>query len=102
MKSLNNDQYLVPEEEFFERINSLMGGTDILNISFFETPDKISSVKSKNMTLIGDNSGHFISNTSSKIRLDKIVTLNGLPGPAFTIYENFMNACLACEDLGQF
>ncbi len=102
MTSEIKDQYLVPEEDFFERINFLLNKKDIVNLTYFEKQGKISSIKSKNMSLSGNNSGHFLSDSNNKVRLDKIVTLNGVPGPAYSIYESYMNACLTCEDLGQF
>ena len=37
-----------------------------------------------------------------KIRLDKVITLFGQPGPAYGLYDSYANACLTCEDLDQF
>lgn len=32
------------------------------------------------------------------VRLDKVITFYGRPGPAYDAYERFANACLACND----
>jgi hypothetical protein len=36
------------------------------------------------------------------VRADKIIALMGRPGPAYDEYDRYANACLTCEDLGQF
>jgi hypothetical protein len=37
---------------------------------------------------------HFDSDTS--VRLDRIITLFGRPGPGFEAYDSFANQCLSC------
>jgi hypothetical protein len=32
-----------------------------------------------------------------QVRLDRIITINGKPGPAFDEYDNYANACLSCQ-----
>lgn len=36
------------------------------------------------------------------VRVDKIITLMGRPGPAYEEYDRYANVCLTCEDLNQF
>jgi hypothetical protein len=31
------------------------------------------------------------------VRLDRIITINGKPGPAFDEYDNYANGCLSCK-----
>lgn len=41
--------------------------------------------------------GLFIElNTGEDIRIDRIITLFGKPGPAFDEYDAYSNACLSC------
>ena len=35
-------------------------------------------------------------NPDHQIRLDRVITIFGKPGPAFDEYDNFANQCLAC------
>ena len=37
-----------------------------------------------------------VLNSGNSIRLDRIITLYGIPGPAFDTYDGFANACLDC------
>jgi len=44
-----------------------------------------------------DGNGMFILlNPHHQIRLDRIITIFGKPGPAFDEYDSFANQCLAC------
>lgn len=43
-----------------------------------------------------------IMTSGEKVRVDKIITLMGRPGPAYDQYDRYANVCLTCEDLGQF
>ena len=36
---------------------------------------------------------------STNVRLDKIITIFGMPGPAYSTYERYLNACITCENL---
>lgn len=35
--------------------------------------------------------------TGQKVRIDRIITINGIPGPAYDEYDSFALACLDCS-----
>jgi hypothetical protein len=50
----------------------------------------------KEIIEIKDEGEFLILESGNSIRLDRIITLYGIPGPAFDIYDSFANACLDC------
>jgi hypothetical protein len=46
---------------------------------------------------INEKHEEFLSlNSGDNVRLDRIITLNGRPGPAFDKYDSYALACLDC------
>lgn len=67
-------------------------------VFYFGTDEFISSATGKitNLKEI-DGKGLFIELVpQAEIRIDKIITLFGKPGPGYEEYDSYANACLAC------
>lgn len=71
-------------------------GTDSV-IHFFIEGTEIESAKGFVSAILKEKDGDYVLlNSNEKIRLDKIITLYGKPGPAYDLYDSFANACMDC------
>lgn len=43
------------------------------------------------------NEEYLCFDTGSEVRIDRIISINGIPGPAFEEYNNYGMACLDCN-----
>lgn len=67
-------------------------------IFFFDKDDKVDCLEG---TVVGMEElppdGLFVlMNPAARIRIDRVITVFGRPGPAFDEYDAFANACLSC------
>lgn len=68
-------------------------------VFFFNSELKLDCVEGQITRLVElQNRGWFIYiNPESSIRVDRIITVNGRPGPAYDEYDSYANACLDCK-----
>lgn len=45
----------------------------------------------------GSNGEYLIFDSGEEVRIDRIITINGVPGPAFDEYDSYALACLDCN-----
>ncbi|HYG39817.1 MAG TPA: hypothetical protein VD908_14420 [Cytophagales bacterium] len=66
-------------------------------IHFFQDGNQIESEKGTVKEILKEKEGDFLLlDSNAKIRLDKIITIFGKPGPAYDYYDSFANACMDC------
>ena len=67
-------------------------------IFFFNNEQVVDSYEGQIVSLMEiSGEGMFITlNPGYQIRIDRIITVFGKPGPAFEEYDNFANQCLSC------
>jgi hypothetical protein len=58
-----------------------------------EAAGKISGMKNK-----GNFEKYMIFDSGDKVRVDRIITINGIPGPAYDEYDAYALACLNCNE----
>jgi uncharacterized ferredoxin-like protein len=82
---------------YYEIIEELKSkGIDSI-VHFFKAEKEIDSVRGKIETVLKEKDGDFLlMNTGEKVRLDKIITIFGKPGPAFDLYDSYANSCMDC------
>lgn len=97
-----NDKFLPFHPDFHELVLENISKDKIGKIHFFEPSMKVGLVEGKISKYTKKNSGYFLQVGSDLIRMDKIITLFGIPGPSYEDYDRYGNVCLTCEDLGQF
>lgn len=69
-------------------------------IHFFNEKNEVDGVSGTATCLITDNYTKYIQlDNNQKVRLDKIITLFGKPGPAYEQYDRYANTCLTCEKM---
>lgn len=72
-------------------------------VHFFDQSGQLNTSEGMLISIDESHDGVFLSIAGDQpVRVDKIITLIGKPGPAYEAYDRYANACLTCEDLGQF
>ena len=68
-------------------------------VLYFGNGTEVEEAKGIIMGLINNgNSGEFlIFNSGLDVRIDRIITVNGIPGPAYDEYDSYALACLECN-----
>jgi len=68
-------------------------------VFFFDTDLKLNCVEGQLTRLVEfKDRGWFINvYPASLIRIDRIITVNGRPGPAYDEYDSYANACMDCK-----
>ncbi|MEQ9297355.1 MAG: hypothetical protein RIF33_02280 [Cyclobacteriaceae bacterium] len=104
MSALNyTDPFTPVDPDFSEIVRDTQKAVKSGKVHFFNPADQVDDTSGHVINLEKSRRGEFlVLNTGMKVRLDKVITLFGRPGPAYDRYDAFANACLACEDLGQF
>lgn len=104
MSPLNyTDPFTPVDPDFKEIIRGTQKASQSGKVHFFNPTNQVDDTSGHIVSLEKSKLGEFlVLNTGAKVRLDKVITLFGRPGPAYDQYDAFANACLACEDLGQF
>jgi hypothetical protein len=95
---MNNNSYSPVPWEFREMIDEAMEADKNSVVHFFNLQDQVDSVQGKILKVEEmKGEGEFlVMEKGEKVRLDKIITLYGKPGPAYGKYDSFANACLDC------
>lgn len=93
-----NKKYAPIDPDYYEMISSEMSKERESVVHFFNAKNIPDTKKGKLIQLSGnDKNGKFlILQPKNQLRLDRIITLNGKPGPAYDEYDSFANACLDC------
>jgi hypothetical protein len=71
----------------------------ISRVIYFGTRSDLEEVKGKiTGNVKNDLNEEFLSfETGEQVRIDRIISINGIPGPAFQEYDNYGMACLDCS-----
>lgn len=90
--------YLPVDPDFFDRVEEVSKLNQIIDINFFNAEDKVDGTKDTVLGFFSDDGfEQFLKlENHPPIRLDRIITLKGLPGPAFDEYDRYALECLTC------
>ncbi len=97
MKRLHSTvSYLPFDQDFFDQIKKAKNVNSKIN--YFDSENKVMDAEGILTDSISpDNFSHFVVlDNKLAIRADRIITLNGKPGPAFDEYDLFALQCLTC------
>ncbi len=93
-------KYLPVDHEYFEILEAEIdkGDVKIIYFAFTEEPElEESKGRILNIKEIKDEGMHLVFENGDKVRLDRIVVINGIPGPAYDEYDSFALAPLTCK-----
>jgi hypothetical protein len=83
--------------DYYEIIEELrLKGTDSV-IHYFKADKVLESAYGRIDSVLKEKNGDYLLMSSKeKVRLDKIITIFGKPGPAFDLYDSYGNSCMDC------
>ncbi|MEQ8238474.1 MAG: hypothetical protein RIA69_04635 [Cyclobacteriaceae bacterium] len=96
------EPYLPVDQDFEVVILDLIEAKSHGKIHFFNSENQVDDCSGSLVDLRKIGIERWLIVDNAAIRMDKIITVLGKPGPSYDYYNSFANACLACEDLGQF
>ncbi len=96
------EKYLPVDPDFAEIIAERKKQFPSGKVHFFTPKKEIGLAEGEIGVLEKTEEGLFLMVDKDPVRLDKIITFLGRPGPAYDEYDRYANVCLTCEDLGQF
>lgn len=92
-----SDDYLPIPWDFREVLDEVIQKGASGRIHYFSPEPQVERAEGHITQLVKEDSGEYLlTDRGDKVRLDKIITLFGKPGPAFDDYEGYGNACMAC------
>lgn len=92
------NSYLPIDPDFFDRVKEVSKLNQTVDINFFNSKNKVDGTKDVVLgAFSSDGFEQFLKlKNHEPIRLDRVITLKGLPGPAFDEYDRFALECLTC------
>lgn len=94
---VKKDPYLPVDCDFCDELALLSDRKKFVKLFFFNGPETIDVVTGVVTDIATRNREEFCIIGGREVRLDKIVTIDGKPGPAYEQYDAFANACLNCN-----
>lgn len=91
--------YTPVDPDYFEIIENEIEKNKLSTIYYFEQPNIVGEEKSKikKIETVDNFEKFMLLNSGKRLRLDRIITINGIPGPAYDEYDRFALACLDCN-----
>ncbi len=90
------ESFLPVDPDFFDISDSLINKE--VKVFYFGVEKTLEESKGINQGILKEKNGDFMYIKSGRnVRIDRIITINGKPGPAFDEYDAYANACLSCQ-----
>lgn len=93
-----SEKFLPVAPEYIEQIENTISKSETVSVNYFENEINFENIKGKLIRVeTNENNEEFLLfEDGFKVRVDKIITINGKPGPAYDEYDSFALACLDC------
>ena len=92
------EKFMPIDPDFYDIIKDLITENQNLKIFYFDPELNVQESKGKFIEILNSKIGEFlVIENAKKVRLDRMITINGKPGPAYGEYDAFANACLSCQ-----
>ncbi len=84
--------------DFYEVITSEKQKNKISRIHYFMDGTQLGDLTGilKEIRITQNRAEYLVLENGLKARLDRIIVLNGIPGPAYDEYDDYASACLDC------
>lgn len=95
---MKNESYTPVAYEYREVIKDQIARETSGKIFFWSTEETVAEVIGKVVSLDDfPNRGMFVTlDSGAQVRIDRIITIYGIPGAAYDEYDSFANQCLSC------
>ena len=95
---MKKENYQPVSCEFMSMIEAHVAKKTNGSVTYFKGPEDIVKSDGHVVSLERKGGEEFLTMANNdKIRLDKIVTFYGIPGPAYDVYNSFANSCMECN-----
>ncbi len=93
-----NTRYMPVDPDYYEMIEKEKVEKDTAVIHYFKNKNSLGEEKSKIKGIQKNHRGEdFVTLINGKgVRFDRIIVVNGKPGPAYDEYDAYALACLDC------
>lgn len=89
------DAFLPVDPDFYDIANTFID--KYVKVFYFGVDKNVEESKGNYMGIVTRKDGEFLHiKTDEKVRIDRIISINGKLGPAFDEYDAYANACLSC------
>jgi hypothetical protein len=90
--------FMPVDPDFYEVIDELKSKDIAIKLFFFTDNTELDSISGVIDSVIRKDKSEFLTlHNGGQVRLDRIITIHGKPGPLYDYYESFGNACLDCK-----
>jgi hypothetical protein len=91
-------EYSPIDPDFYDVIESVKKKNVSILIHYFGLENELNDARGEIMeiTINKKHEEYLVLNSRDTVRLDRIIVLNGRPGPAFDEYDSYALACLDC------
>jgi hypothetical protein len=92
------DRYNPIDPDIREKLVNIKDKGEEARISFFSHSNEVKTREAVIQDIYEEkNDGEFLKYKSDDdVRLDRVITINGRPGPAYDEYDDFANECMDC------
>lgn len=91
-----DNSYLQVDPDFYNVLQTFMKKD--IKVIYFGFNNILEESKGFVKNILRKENGEFLNiKNGNEVRLDKIITINGRPGPAFDEYDAYANECLSCQ-----
>ncbi len=94
---MNYSQFTPVDPDFYEIIESYQKLDNVV-IHYFDPKGEVETARGRIIRLSQmKTTGDFLFlHDESKVRIDRIITINGRPGPAYDEYDSYALQCTTC------
>ena len=92
-------EYSPIDPDFYDILEKEISKKSISVVNYFGPDKEIEDVKGnlKEVFFIKHYESFLVFETDERVRLDRLITINGIPGPAYDEYDSYALACLECS-----
>ncbi len=93
-----DNKFSPPDPDFYEIIENQKSRKSISVVNYFGPQNEILDTRGfiDDVFFVKNYEAYLVFEASDKVRIDRIITLNGIPGPAYDEYDSYALACLSC------
>ncbi len=90
--------YTPIDPDYFDIVENEILKDKLSKVFFFQKQKVLGEEKDKIEKILSVNNFEkfILMSNGNRIRMDRIITINGIPGPAYDEYDRYALACLEC------
>jgi hypothetical protein len=95
---MDYSSYMPIDPDFYDIIEELAEKLSLFRVFFFMPDQTLGEANGEYNRISKDADGEYmLLKDENPVRIDRIITVNGKPGPAYDEYIAYADACLSCQ-----